>query len=187
LYFIFSSYGGDLDEQGVSFARMLWINRDQPLDRFSGESLAIKWDGGSWSAAGIGGRSEAIFHDSQQVSWTSLQNNGFWGPSVHWNSDRQKFIVLMDRSDGGNYDTQGVYMTYTATLDNPLSWAAPKLIITDNQGWYPQVIGPPVVAGTDKVAGTGSGGQTRYFNQGQSTFFITFTDTRVPSLPSSRR
>jgi hypothetical protein len=187
LYFIFSSYGGDLDEQGVSFARMLWIARDQPLDRFSGESRAIKWDGGSWSASGIGGRSVAIFHDSQQVSWSSLQNNGFWGPSVHWNSDRQKFIVLMDRSNGGNYETQGVYMTYTATLDNPLSWAGPKLIITDNQGWYPQVIGAPVVAGTDKMAGTGSGGRTRYFNQGQSTFFITFTDTRVRSVPSSRR
>jgi hypothetical protein len=187
LYFLFSSYGGALDEQGISFARMLWIDRDQPLDRFSGESRAIKWDGASWSAPGIGGRSVAIFHDDQQVSWTSLQNNGYWGPSVHWNRDVQKFVVLMDRSKGGNYETQGVYMTYTATLDNPRSWAQPKLVITDGQGWYPQVIGAPVVEGTDKIAGSGNGERTRYFNQGQSTLFINFTFPSSPSLPRVRR
>jgi hypothetical protein len=187
LYFIFSSYGGDLDEQGISFARMLWIDRDRPLDRFSGESRAIKWDGASWSASGIGGRSVAIFHDDDQVSWTSLHNNGFWGPSVHWNRDCQKFIVLMDRSLGGNYETQGVFMTYASSLDDPMSWAQPKLIIAQNQGWYPQVIGASVVKGTDKMAATDTGGRTRYFNQGQSTFFINFSVDLVRSRPSARR
>ena len=103
LYFIFSSYGGDLEEQGISFARMPWSERDRPFDRFSGQSQVSKWDGTGWGAPGIGGRSVAIFHDSRQVSWTTAQNNGYWGPSVHWNSDLQKFVVLMDRSKGGNY------------------------------------------------------------------------------------
>ena len=53
--------------------------RDRPFDRFSGQSQVSKWDGSGWHAPGIGGRSEAIFHDSRQVSWTSAQNNGYWG------------------------------------------------------------------------------------------------------------
>jgi hypothetical protein len=181
VYFVFSSFGGDLEEQGISFARMLWADRDQPFDRSSGQSLASKWDGGAWGAPGIAGRSVAIFHDSQQVSWTSAQNNGFWGPSVHWNVDLHRFIILMDRSKGGNYETQGVYMTYTTNLDDPRSWVAPRLIITDNQGWYPQVIGAAVVEGTDKTAGSGAELQTRYFNQGQSSLYITFSE--IPSIP----
>jgi hypothetical protein len=187
VYFIFSSYGGDLDEQGISFARMLWIDRNQPFDRFSGQSQATKWDGASWNAPGIGGRSVAIFHDSDQVSWTSEQNNGYWGPSVHWNADLQKFIVLMDRSNGGNYETQGVYMTYTTNLDDPGSWAQPKLIIADNQGWYPQVIGAPAVEGTDKNAGTRTTSHTRYFNQAQSDFYIDFNEVPAAAPDPQRR
>ena len=103
VYFLFSSYGGDLEEQGISFARMRWIHRDRPLDRFSGQSLVLKWDGEGWNADGIAGRSVAIMHDVAQVSWTSSDNRGYWGPSVHWNTDLHKFIVLMSRSGGGNY------------------------------------------------------------------------------------
>jgi hypothetical protein len=164
----------------VSFARMRWIDRDHPLDRFSGESAATKWDGQSWTAPGIGGRSEAIFHDPEQVSWTSSMNNGFWGPSVHWNVDLQKFIVLMNRSRGGNYDSDGIYLSYTTTLDAPASWAAPQRIIDSGQGWYPQVVGDAAVRGTDKLAGA----RARYFNQGRSSFFIDFASTPAPGATS---
>jgi len=187
LYFIFSSYGGDLEEQGISFARMPWTERDRPFDRFSGQSQVSKWDGSGWNAPGIGGRSEAIFHDSRQVSWTSAQNNGYWGPSVHWNSDLQKFVVLMDRSKGGNYETEGVYMTNTASLDDPRSWVEPRLIIADGQGWYPQVIGAPVYGGTDKMARAGTAQPTRYFNQGRSSFYITFAEVPVSTPPDAPR
>jgi hypothetical protein len=178
-YFLFSSYGGDLDEQGISLARMLWIDRDRPLDPFSGESAVLKWDGQDWAAPGIGGRSTAIFHDADQVSWTSSANNGYWGPSVHWNVDLQTFIVLMNRSRGGNYDPDGIYMTYTATLDAPLSWTQPKRIIASGQGWYPQVVGDPSIRGTDKLAGS----RARYFDQGQSTSYVQFTQ-EPPTAPA---
>jgi hypothetical protein len=177
VYFIFSSYGGSLEEQGISFARMLWADRDQPLDPVSGDSAALKWDGSAWEAPGIAGPSIAIFHDDLQVSWTSANNNGYWGPSVHWNSDLNKFIVVMSRSIGGNYTTGGIYMTYTTSLDNPASWTMPKLIISQNQGWYPQVIGDPSIKGTDKL----SGSQARYFDQGKSNLLIVFTDTSAPA------
>lgn len=125
----------------------------------------------------------AIFHDDAQVSWTSINNNGYWGPSVHWNSDLNKFIVLMSRSIGGNYKSGGIYMTYTTTLDDPLSWVEPKLIISTGQGWYPQVIGNPSIQGTDHL----SGSQARYFNQGQSNSYIVFIDTSPANSPNRIR
>jgi len=177
-YFIFSSYGGDLDEQGISFARMPWIDRDEPLDRLTGQSQASKWNGSEWSEPGIGGRSEAIFHDAQQISWTREQNNGYWGPSVHWNVDLNSFIVLMNRSGGDNYDPDGIYMTYTTALDSPLTWAQPKIVIEKDQGWYPEVVGDQAIHGTDKLAGS----VARYFNMGRSSYTITFQlSTRTTS------
>ena len=157
---------------------MPWLNRDDPLDVISGQSAARKWDGEDWVEPGIGGRSIAIFHDDQQVSWTSPDNNGYWGPSVHWNRDLQEFVVLMSRSVGGNYKSGGIYMTHTARLDRPSSWTFPQLIIKDNQGWYPQVIGERRIEGTDKV----SGARARYFNQGRSDSFIVFTKQSEPGL-----
>jgi hypothetical protein len=79
VYFLFSSYGGDLDEQGISFARMRWIDRDEPLDRLTGESKAIKWDGAEWNAPGIGGRSEAIFHDPARCRGPAIETTATGG------------------------------------------------------------------------------------------------------------
>ena len=103
-------------------------------------------------------------------------NNGYWGPSVHWNTDLKTFIVLMSRSKGGNYDPDGVYLTYTTALDDPLSWAAPKRIIEGGQGWYPQVVGDPAMLGTDKLASA----RARYFNAGGSASIIVFSEAPTP-------
>ena len=165
---------------------MPWSDRDDPLDRLTGQSEATKWDGTGWTEPGIGGRSEAIFHDAEQVSWTSEQNNGYWGPSVHWNVDLNTFIVLMSRSGGDNYDPDGIYMTYTNALDSPLTWAQPRLVIDKDQGWYPQVVGDQSIRGTDKRAGA----TARYFDMGRSNYTITFrrsTDTTASTPPGTAR
>ena len=83
----------------------------------------------------------------------------------------------MSRSIGGNYESGGIYMTYATALDDPHSWALPKLVVSGNQGWYPQVIGDPDIRGTDKL----SGSRARYFNQGQSDSLIVFTDASTAS------
>lgn len=179
LYFLFSSYGGELKEQGVSFARMLWIDRDRPLDRYSGESQAFKWYRDLWTEPGIGGYSTAIFDDSEKVSWTSLENNGFWGPSVHWNTSLKRFVMLMSRSKGGNYESGGIFMSYTQNLHDPPSWAEPKKIVEGGgYMWYPQVIGEPEVHGTDKL----SGKKARYFDSGHSNSLIEFIDKTPPRI-----
>jgi hypothetical protein len=172
-YFVFSNYSGDVQEQGISFGRMLWSDRDQPLDRFSGQSQVLKWYNGTWSEPGIGGASTPVFDDPGKVTWASVYNNGYWGPSVHWNTYLNRFVMLMDRSDGGNYHTEGVYMSTALDISNPDSWIAPTKILDgnrDKQGWYPQVIGDADGHGTDKLAGR----TARYFNSGQSNFTIVF-------------
>ena len=63
----------------------------------------------------------------------------------------------------------------------------PRLAIADNQGWYPQVIGAPAFGGTDKIAGAGSVQPTRYFNQGRSTFYITFAEAPLTPPDAPRK
>jgi hypothetical protein len=167
-YFFFSNYTGPVEEQGVSFARMLWIDRDRPNDPLTGQSRVNKWYRGSWTAKGLGGSGTPLPDDSRKVSWQSAANNGYWGPSVHWNVDLSTYVILMNRSKGGNYETEGIYLTYNSDLANPRNWAIPKKIIDRDQGWYPQVVGDTAIHGTDKVAGRTS----RYFNRGRSDWYL---------------
>jgi len=78
-------------------------------------------------------------------------------------------------------------MTYTASLENPRSWVEPRLIIAEDQGWYPQVIGAPDYGGTDRTARAGTAQPTRYFNQGRSSSYITFADVPVSTPPDAPR
>jgi hypothetical protein len=68
-------------------------------------------------------------------------------------------------------------------LDDPRSWAAPKLIVPASEGWYPQVIGTTPGEGTDSL----SSAVARYFIQGKSTSFITFEDSSVPPAIRAKR
>jgi hypothetical protein len=183
-YFVFSNYSGDVEEQGISFGRMPWNDRDEPLDRFSGQSQVFKWYDGAWSEPGIGGASTSVFNDSGRVTWASVNNNGYWGPSVHWNTYLNRFVMLMDRSDRGNYHTEGVYMSTALDIANPATWIAPTKILDgsrDKQGWYPQIIGDVDGHGTDKVAGK----TARYFNSGHSNFVIVFDGEGAREAASS--
>ena len=105
-----------------------------------------------------------------QVGIAELLEAGvhFGHQTRRWNPKMRRFIYA---------ESGGIYMTYTTGLDDPASWALPKLIISGNQGWYPQVIGDPSIKGTDKLAGS----QSRYFDQGKSNQLIVFTDTSAPA------
>ncbi len=168
-YFLFSNYSGSLEEQGISFARMLWIDRDRPIDEETGQSRVLKWHTGYWTERGLGGWSTPL-PDSRRVSWQSASNSGYWGPSVHWNVDLRTFVILMSRSKGGNYVTEGIYVTSNDDPSNPGAWATPRKIAESGQGWYPQVVGAASIRGTDRLAGR----TARYFNAGRSTSLIVF-------------
>ncbi|OFW09569.1 MAG: hypothetical protein A3H96_19065 [Acidobacteria bacterium RIFCSPLOWO2_02_FULL_67_36] len=179
-YFFFSNYSGSVQEQGISFARMLWIDRDRPIDEQTGQSRVLKWYAGYWTERGLGGWSTPL-DDSRKVSWQSASNNGYWGPSIHWNVDLQTYVILMSRSKGGNYTTEGIYLTSSNDPSNPLSWAVPKKIIEAGQSWYPQVVGDQSIHGTDRLAGR----TARYFNAGRSSSYIVFAKSQ-PVIPNRK-
>jgi hypothetical protein len=78
LYFLFSTYTGDLAEQGVSVARLRYTDRDHPAGRVR------KWRAGRWSEPGLGGRVTPVF--AAAGDWHGDHPDAFWGPSIHWNS-----------------------------------------------------------------------------------------------------
>ena len=169
-YFLFSNYGGPLESQGVSIARMDYARRFVP------GGAVYKYFNGAWSEPGIFGASTPVF--PAQASWQSENTDSFWGPSVHWNTFLQSFVVLMHRSccDSG-FPQDGIYASYSADLNDPKSWTKPEKIVSD-PGWYPQVLGQGA-AGTDKQAGR----VARLYIYGHSHLEIIFNKPKPPGTP----
>jgi hypothetical protein len=143
-YFVFSNYGGPSEAQGVTVARLPFDRRNNPY------GAVQKYYQGQWLEPGIGGRVTAIF--PAKVSWNRPDADAFWGPSVHWNSHLNTFVMLMNRACcTPGWPQEGVYVSFNPALANPRNWTPPEKII-DGVGWYPQVVGFGS-EGTDKFAG----------------------------------
>ncbi len=170
VYFFFSAYPADPTLQGVSVARMLWADRDAPQGR-----VAV-WDEGVWrhpsvDAAGVTRYPAArpIYH--ADISWhdPSGRVDAFWGPSVHWNTYLNQYVMLLNRSADSNFTSEGIYVAFASGLEDPSQWTPPRKIL-DGGTWYPQVIGLEPASGTDKLAGQ----VARFFNGGVSEYLIVF-------------
>ena len=172
-YFLFSNYGGPVESQGVAIARMPFQRRNNPF------GAVKKYYGGEWSEPGIGGQITPVFPAS--VDWKFADADSFWGPSVHWNSYLNKFVMLLNRSCcSPGWPQEGVYVSFNDSLSNPAGWTAPVKILED-VFWYPQVLGrwPD---GTDKSAGR----VARLYVFGVSNWQVVFekeTDGEMPSEP----
>lgn len=160
LYFLFSSYVKEFAEQGVGIARMRYADRDNPAGKVH------KWHKGAWTELGLGGRLTPVF--SAKIDWHGGNADLFWGPSVHWNTHLNTYVVLLNHAVNSAMKGDGTYVTFNDDIGNPTSWTEPRQILTPadiesatkggdptnakNYGWYPQVIG--VGKGeTDKLAG----------------------------------
>jgi hypothetical protein len=132
-YFLFTNYGGPLETQGVAIARL-----DYDL-RFSPAGNVWKYFEGAWEQPGLTGRLTPLF--PAKVRWQEVNADSFWGPSIHWNSYLQAYVVLLNRSccDPG-FPQKGIYWTFNSDLSNPAGWKAPHLISRFG-AWYPQVLG----------------------------------------------
>lgn len=129
VYFLFGSYGGDVSGQGVSIARMPFLYLDFPIG-----SVWKHFDG-RWDEPGLGGRTTPVF--PARVSWAEKNTDAFWGPSIHWNTYLQSYVVLLSRSCCDiDWPQEGVYLTMNADLSNPAGWTAPFKIV-DGGDWYP--------------------------------------------------
>jgi hypothetical protein len=143
-YFLYSSYGGSPENEGISIARMPYESRLFP------NGAVLKYYSGSWSEPGLDGRDFAVF--PAKVAWQLQNTDSMWGPSVHWNTYLKKFVVLMNHSCcSPRYPQDGIFISYNADLSDPQGFTNPVRLLND-PGWYPQVIGAGP-NGSDTLAG----------------------------------
>lgn len=161
-YFLFSNYGGAASEQGVAIARMPFERRFDPA------SSVEKYYRGRWEQPGLGGHVTPVF--AARVDWQREDTDAFWGPSIHWNTHLEQYVVLMNRACcAPDWPQEGVYVAFNRDISNPSGWTAPDLMVPHG-GWYPQVLG--VEAGeTDTVAGRTPRLYVRGFSEWEIVFF----------------
>jgi hypothetical protein len=158
----------------VAVARLPWALRDRPVGR-----LTVWWRGNTWIPIRRMRQDEETvqyfypagtpiypaqddWHDGETV-------DAFWGPSIHWNTYLEQYVMLLNRARNADWEQEGIYVAYAPTLDDPRAWSAPQRLLTGG-AWYPQVIGLEPGVGTDKIAGE----RARLFISGRSNFIIDF-------------
>lgn len=132
-YFFFTAYSRDLGSQGVAVARLAWEDRFTPVG-----SVFKYHDGGFWEP-GLGGRVTPLF--PALISWHEAGTDAFWGPSIHWNTYLNQFVMLLNRSccEPG-WPQEGVYLSVSSDPSDPVAWSAPVKLIEGGE-WYPHVLG----------------------------------------------
>lgn len=160
-YVLFTNYAGPVANQGICAARFSFDRRLTPT------GAVMKYYNGGWTEPGIGGKVSAIL--PAKVSWQKANTDSFWGPAVHWNTYLNSYVMLLNRSCcTTGFPQKGIYISYSADLSDPTTWAKPVKLV-DDPGWYPQVIGMEN-DGTDRIAGR----RARFYIYGHSHFEIEF-------------
>lgn len=174
LYFFFSTYSGKASDQGVAVARLWWADRNWPV------GLVEVWEAGAWTGP------QAVTDEEGEViamqhpaatpiypaagSWHSFDGvDAFWGPSVHWNTYLNQYVMLLNRANAHDWTQEGIYISLAPSLEDPSAWSAPQKLY-EGGAWYPQVIGLEPGQGTDKLAGR----VARLFMGGRSEHLIQF-------------
>jgi hypothetical protein len=177
LYLYFSQYGRQASLQGVAAARLAWADRDAPAGKVT------IWNDGAWLTA-----SPVLSDDNAEAPerWEYPAGsplvparqpfhdgaNGadvYWGPSVHWNTHLERYVMLINRARDEQFNQDGIYVSMSPTLADPGLWTTPRRILTGG-GWYPQVVGTEPGSGTDRLAGR----RARLFITGRSEHVIEF-------------
>ncbi len=182
LYFFYSQYQQRQESQGVAIGRLAWADRDQPSGQLE------LWRDGVWDDSrrrevvpGLPGAERRMLEWTYNAAtpliaptepWHDGNNevDAFWGPSVHWNTALEQYVMLLNRSKDESYAQEGIYVSYAPRLDDPRLWTTPQKILTGGR-WYPQVIGSSTGTGTDKHAGASA----RFFMSGKSEWVINFS------------
>jgi hypothetical protein len=172
-YFFFTNYGGPLWEQGVATARLAFE------DRFNPRGAVRKYYGGEWLEPGLGGHVTPIFPAANE--WQAEDTDSFWGPSIHWNTAIEQYVVLMNRACcEPRWPQAGVYLTINPDPSQAWAWRTPTLLLARSQiawspGFYPQVLG--IEPGeSDSIAGA----VARLYVHGRSEWEILFDKENPP-------
>ena len=172
-YFFFTNYGGPVEEQGVSTARMAFE------DRFNPVGAVQKYYAGDWLEPGIGGRVTPIFPAAR--AWQGEDADSLWGPSIHFNTYLEEYVMLLNHACcKPGWPQEGIYLSMNADLSQPWAWRPAQRLLAKSQigwspGYYPQVLG--LQAGeTDSLAGAVS----RLYIHGRSEWEIAFGKEEPP-------
>jgi hypothetical protein len=179
IYFYGTSYDPRFAEQGVWAARMKYSERNNPSGK------VMKWYKGGWKEPGIWGHLTPVFPAS--CDYTHKDGSMFWGPSIHWNTYLQMYVMVLNHAINTKLDGDGIYISYNRDIGDVNGWSKPVRIVDPaqikevmgndtstipdvvNSGWYPQVIGTGK-GQSDKLCGrTG-----RFFMGGISRLDVTF-------------
>ncbi len=170
-YFFFTNYGGDLGDQGVAVARLAFEDRKNPA------GFVWKYFNGAWNEPGLGGRVTPVYPAA--VSWQRADTNSFWGPSVHWNTYLETYVMLLSHACcKPNWPQEGIYVSFNNDPSAPIGWSKPQKILQDivyGPGYYPQVVGT-AVGETDTLAGQ----LARFWIHGKSRWEILFHKDDLP-------
>ena len=156
----------------MSVARMLYAGRDAPVGK------VWKWHSRSWKEPGIGGHVSPIFPVA--IDWKRRDADAFWGPSIHWNTHLNQYVILLNRAIDKDWKQDGVYASFNPDVNVPGTWTEPIKILDRQEikdvpgmesGWYPEVIGlDSRNHETDKCAGR----VARFFVHGKSMWEAVF-------------
>ncbi len=173
IYLFFSQYSGGVERQGIAVARLAWSDRDAPAGKASvfndGAWLPVSrnespsTEGWSYPPGTPLAPAARPFHDGNQAA------DVFWGASVHWNTYLEQYVMLLNRAKDDSFGTEGIYVSYAASLSDPRQWTAPQKLMSGGE-WYPQVVGLESGVGTDRLAGQ----RARFFLTGKSNRLIEF-------------
>ncbi|MBN1853878.1 MAG: hypothetical protein JW829_14185 [Pirellulales bacterium] len=173
-YFFISTYNKDKAEQGVAVARMAWQDLARP------QGKVFKWYDGGWAEPGLGGHVTPIFPVA--VDWHQPDADAFWGPSIHWNTYLNMWVMLLNRAKDKEWAQEGIYISFNPDLSDPGGWTKPVKILDaselEKSKWYPQVVGTDTAKReTDKLAGR----TARLFVAGVSKWEIVFEKAKATS------
>jgi hypothetical protein len=173
LYVFYSQYASHEAVQGVAVARMVWADRDDPAGKMTVWQRSQSWLPARMTRA----RGAAYYAYPPAVpiyrageNWHGPSVDAFWGPSVHWNTHLQQYVMLLNRARDSAWTQDGVYVSFTPQLSEPRTWSTPERLI-EGGVWYPQVLGMDPGTGSDREAGE----RARFFQGGHSNYFIEFS------------
>lgn len=177
VYMYYSQYAEAERQVGVAVARMAWADRDAPAGRMD------VWADGAWVPPAQLSNDEApvsletwsfpvgtpVFRSGN--SWDDARPgvDAFWGPSIHWNTSINTWVMLLNQAVGATFEQGGIWVSFNDRLDDPTGWSAPVRLLEGGR-WYPQVIGLDPTLGTDALAGALS----RFYMGGRSDHYIAF-------------
>lgn len=170
LYFFYSQYVSADSLQGVAVARLPWADRHAP------EGKIAVYDDGDWVPARTTATGNVVYPVATPLfpvggSWhdDSRPVTAYWGPSVHWNTHLNQYVMLLNHASDMEWSQEGVYISFAPRLDDPKLWSPPRKLLQGGR-WYPQVFGLETGIGTDKYAGE----VARFYMSGSSEYFIQF-------------